>query len=323
MRDRSNDFHVSGPAPGDADDQSLIGSVAIDPGWVDRPVDGSPGEAARSAAMEELGRPGPDRTALDRVVEMVAQRRRSPWVQGVALVLVATAVVGSWTLLRRPPSASGALPRASASSLDGSGSHAKKATPSTALLEPTGGSGSNTDATSAGRSASGQSPTTTGAAVTIHVAGAVLHPGVVTLASGSRAVDAIDAAGGLAPGADADRINLAAQIVDGSRLVVPLIGQPVPAEVVPQRPAGSSGGGVGSAAASGAPGAAATAPVDVNSADVGQLDALPGIGPSTAAAIVAYREQHGPFSSVDGLLDVRGIGDAKLDGLRDLVSVGS
>jgi len=153
--------------------------------------------------------------------------------------------------------------------------------------------------------------------VTVHVAGAVGRPGVVTLRSGSRAVDAVDAAGGLATGADADRVNLAAPLVDGERLLIPLVGQPAPVEVLPQLP----GTGSGSTAPGSGP-SRAGGPVDINTATVADLDALPGIGPATAQAIVAHRDEQGPFASVDELLDVRGIGDAKLATLRDLVVVG-
>lgn len=301
MRNRPNDGHSEDLA---YEDHHPIGLHPVGLHRADLP----PNEVSsvRDAAMAELGRPGPDRTPWDRLLSLVAQRRESRWVQGVALVLVAAVALGGWALLRRSPSASVVLPRASDSPLDSAGAKARKSTSSTAVLEPT-----NTSGTSA---------VTTGAGVTVHVAGAVLRPGVVTLASGGRAADAIDAAGGLAPGADADRINLAAPLVDGARLVVPRVGQPVPAEVVPQLPAGSSpGGGTGASASAGA---VPAGPIDLNTADAGQLDALPGVGPATAAAIIAYRDEHGPFTSVDGLLDVRGIGDAKLDGLRDLVAVG-
>lgn len=284
--------------------------------------------------MAELGRPGPDHTPWDRLVGFAGQHRSSRWAQGVALVLVAVVVLGAWSLLRRPPSASMALPRAldstsgasngaarpSASKNSGSRKSGSKASTSTTLLEPNAkGAGSG----GTGLGGTGSATVTTGAGVTVHVAGAVLRPGVVTLASGSRAIDAIDAAGGLAPGADADRINLAAPLVDGVRLVVPLIGQPAAAEVAPQRPAGTSTGAPGSTSSSGSAPVGPVGPVDLNTADATQLDALPGVGPSTAAAIIAYRDEHGPFTSIDGLLDVRGIGDAKLDGLRDLVTIGS
>lgn len=146
----------------------------------------------------------------------------------------------------------------------------------------------------------------------MHVAGAVVRPGVVSLASGSRVVDAVNAAGGLGAGADPDRVNLAAPLTDGERLMVPLVGQPVPEAVPAQVP------GAGAGTSTAGPGA----PVDLNTASAEQLDSLPGIGPSTAAAIIAHREKNGPFRSVDGLLDVRGIGDAKLEVLRDLVITG-
>ena len=148
----------------------------------------------------------------------------------------------------------------------------------------------------------------------VHVAGSVVTPGLVGLPAGARVADAIAAAGGLAPTADADRLNLAESLVDGQRVFVPVVGQEPP----PQVPL--SGGTV---SAGGSPGAAGPVPrVSLNSATAEELDALPGVGPSTAAAIVAYRDQNGPFTSIDDLLDVRGIGPAKLEGLVDLVQVG-
>lgn len=146
--------------------------------------------------------------------------------------------------------------------------------------------------------------TTTAGPVVVHVAGAVVAPGVHQLPPGSRVVDAVEASGGLTPDADAGAVNLAAEVVDGSQVYVPRIG-----EVPPPAPAGPDGGGTGGG------------PVDLNTADVALLETLPGIGPATAAAIVDHRERHGPFTSVEGLLEVRGIGEAKLAALRDLVRV--
>lgn len=152
------------------------------------------------------------------------------------------------------------------------------------------------------------SPSSTGAAtLTVHVAGAVAAPGVYRLTAGARVLDAVRAAGGARPDADPQRLNLAAPVADGQRVFVPRVGEALPATV---------GGGAGSTSGTSPPG-----PVDLNSATVEQLDALPGVGPSTAAAIVSYRERNGPFSSVDQLLDVRGIGPSKLDAIRDLVTV--
>jgi len=143
--------------------------------------------------------------------------------------------------------------------------------------------------------------------VVVHVAGAVARPGVYELAAGARVLDAVSAAGGLGPEADERQLNLAAPLVDGSRVHVPVVGEdPPPAPAVGAPP--------------GEPGAAG--PVDLNRADAAALEALPGIGPATAAAIVEHRERIGRFTSVDQLLDVRGIGEAKLAALRDLVRVG-
>jgi competence protein ComEA len=153
------------------------------------------------------------------------------------------------------------------------------------------------------------SPTTeTGGVVVVYVTGAVVAPGVRELPAGARVVDAVDAAGGLRPDADTARINLAAPLSDGERVYVPAVGEPNPPPV-----AGDAGG-------SGAAGEA-TGPVNLNDADEAALDALPGIGPATAAAIIQHRQQIGRFTSVDQLLDVRGIGDAKLEQLRPLVTV--
>jgi competence protein ComEA len=156
--------------------------------------------------------------------------------------------------------------------------------------------------------APGPSSAVAAEAVVVHVAGAVVDPGVHELPAGSRVVDAIEAAGGLAADADGSRINLAALVADGERVYVPKVGEAAPPSV-----AGDGG-------ASGA-GGEAEGPVDLNQADEAALDALPGVGPATAAAIIQHREQIGRFTSVDQLLDVRGIGEAKLEQLRPLVTV--
>lgn len=146
------------------------------------------------------------------------------------------------------------------------------------------------------------------ASIVVHVAGAVNRPGVYELPAGARVVDAIAAAGGTAPLADVDAVNLAAPVHDGERVYVPEVGESVPAVV-----AGSTPPVEGSGTPPG--------PIDINTASEDELDALPGVGPATAAAIVAYRDQHGPFGTVDDLAEVRGIGPAKLAAIRDLVTV--
>ena len=138
----------------------------------------------------------------------------------------------------------------------------------------------------------------------VQAAGSVVSPGVYRLPANARVIDVIDAAGGLAPGADADRLALAARVSDGERVYVPRVGEALPAP-----PVGASSG------------SSESGPLDLNTASESDLDALPGVGPATAKAIVAYRSSHGPFTSVDQLLEVRGIGPAKLDQLGDLVTV--
>lgn len=152
-------------------------------------------------------------------------------------------------------------------------------------------------------------PTTTAGRVVVHVAGAVRTPGVYALDGAARVDDAVRAAGGPVGEADLDGLNLAALLVDGQRVYVPVSGEIDPASV----PDGAPTADADDRASSG--------PVDVNSATAAELEALPGVGPATAAAIVDDRERNGPFASVDDLDRVSGIGPAKLAALRDLVTV--
>jgi competence protein ComEA len=140
--------------------------------------------------------------------------------------------------------------------------------------------------------------TTVPSTIVVHVSGAVLHPGLVTVPVDGRAADAIAAAGGATGGADLGSINLAAPLRDGEQIVVPMPGAASP-------PSGS----------------AAPDGVDLNRANASELEALPGVGPVLAARIVAYRDLNGPFSTVEDLLDVGGIGEAKLAAMRDAIAV--
>jgi len=226
-------------------------------------------------------------------------------------------------VLARPAPIEQRLPLTAGASPDAAVSADPTAASSASLAESGGaaasdGSGPAGDGSS---SASDGSSSASGAAapVFVHVAGAVAAPGVVELPAASRVVDAVAAAGGLRADADPDRVNLAAPLADGTRVVIPVVGEePLPETSTVPAAAPGSGAGAGSGATE-APTAGAL--VDLNQADVAELDTLPGVGPSTATAIVEHREQHGPFNSVDALLDVRGIGDAKLEALRDLVTV--
>ncbi|OIN82098.1 ComEA family DNA-binding protein [Mycobacterium malmoense] len=160
--------------------------------------------------------------------------------------------------------------------------------------------------------------------VVVSVVGLVHTPGLVTLAPGARIADALQAAGGPVNGADTIGLNMARPLGDGEQIVVGLA-------PVPGQPALGSSVATGSAPRPGAP--APTGPVsgaakpkaggvlDLNTATVEQLDTLPGVGPVTAAAIVAWRQANGKFTSVDQLADVDGIGPTRLDKLRHLVRV--
>jgi competence protein ComEA len=134
----------------------------------------------------------------------------------------------------------------------------------------------------------------------VHVVGAVRRPGLYRLRDGARIADAVARAGGAARTADLALLNLAAPLADGTQVVVP------------RRQAAVAAGG---AAPEAAPG-----PVHLNTATLEQLDALPGVGPATAQAILDYRQENGAFSSVDELDAVPGIGPARLEQLRELVA---
>lgn len=167
---------------------------------------------------------------------------------------------------------------------------------------------------------SGQSLTTSSIPLTIvvHVAGEVMHPGVVVVAGGSRIIDALGAAGGPTSLADLNAVNLAATLVDAAQVYIPKRGE------IAKRPVTRPSPGINFPVTSIArpiSDGSITEPVDLNTATEQQLDTLPGVGPSTARAIVAYRGQHGPFARVEDLLNVRGIGPAKLEVLLGLVRV--
>ncbi len=139
----------------------------------------------------------------------------------------------------------------------------------------------------------------------VYVTGAVRKPGVYQLAQGKRIVDAIIKAGGVTKKADAVTVNLAALLVDGEQILVPEAYTP----------------GAGAAPTGAGPAVAGTSGlVHLNGADVTTLDALPGIGPATAQRIIDWRDSHGGFKTVDDLIEVPGIGPAKLEALRDLVA---
>ena len=152
-------------------------------------------------------------------------------------------------------------------------------------------------------------PASTGASgdVTVDVAGKVRRPGIAVLAPGSRVVDALEAAGGARRGVDLTALNLARPLIDGEQILVGI-----------RAPAGVAG-------SLGTPGSPAASPpaalVSLNSADQATLETLPGVGPVTATAIIAWREANGGFTAVDELIEVDGIGEATLADLAPLVTL--
>ena len=211
-----------------------------------------------------------------------AERARA-WVEwfGIGRLVaasVATVVVGVgavWLIRTPPPATEASLPRAS----------------TTTAVAPT---------SEAPAGAPGTSPV-----VLVHVAGAVVEPGVYELTGAARVRDAIVAAGGPTEIADWNALNLAAAVGDGVKVYVPHIGEDVPPSLTLPIPT-ETGRPMG--------------PIDVNVASADELEALPGVGPATASAIVTERDRNGPFLDVDDLDRVPGIGPAKLEALRDLVT---
>lgn len=208
----------------------------------------------------------------------------SPVTVVVGVVAVAAAAIGGWWALRTP------------------------AGPDPAEILPMAGS--------VEISVPGPSPMPDPGRIVVDVVGAVARPGLHELPATSRVADAVEAAGGLTAEADRLRLNLAEPLIDGARLWVPEVGESAGPEIV------SVTAGTGDGGRAGAGGGRAGAPLDVNTADAAALEELPGIGPALAAAIVEHRRQSGPFTTVDELVEVSGIGPAKLEQIRPLATVG-
>lgn len=138
-------------------------------------------------------------------------------------------------------------------------------------------------------------PPPTAEPILVHVSGAVESPGLYALPLGSRAQDAIEAAGGASTEADLDGINLARVLVDGQQIRVPVLGE--------------------------ADGEEIRFPLNINFATVEELSQLPGIGPVSALAIVNYRESHGAFNAIEEIQKVSGIGPSTFEAIKDLISI--
>ena len=289
-------------------------------GWADWDQQPDWNEVDDWAEWEQADQPGTTRSA---------RWGLSPRVLLLVAVLALVAVVWGVTQFSAAPRAEQvASPGASAESVQAVGAQQSPAAQSTA--QP----GAHPSESAQG-GASGE------ATVRVHVAGAVNNPGVYTLPAQGRAVDAIAAASGAAADADLDRVNLAGALSDGVQIYVPHRGETAaPAQIQPN--GGTANAGQGNAANGAAQNGASqggtqpqpartltpagsaqkgSTPVNINTATAEELQSLPRIGPAMAQRIIAWREAHGGFRSVDELDAVPGIGPSMLENLRPLVTV--
>ena len=288
-------------------------------GWADWDQQPDWNEVDDWAEWEQADQPGTTRST---------RWGLSPRVLLLVAVLALVAVVWGVTQFSAAPRAEQvASPSASAESVQAAGAQQSPGAQSTA--QP----GANPSESAQG-GASGEGT------VRVHVAGAVNNPGVYTLPAQGRAVDAIAAASGAAADADLDRVNLAGALSDGVQIYVPHRGETAaPAQIQPN--GGTANAGQGNAANGAAQNGAAqnnapqpartltpagsaqkgSTPVNINTATAEELQTLPRIGPAMAQRIIAWREAHGGFRSVDELDAVPGIGPSMLENLRPLVTV--
>jgi competence protein ComEA len=163
----------------------------------------------------------------------------------------------------------------------------------------------------------------------VYVTGEVNFPGVYEIEPGGRVSDAIALAGGFSRRADREAINLAAKLRDEAHISVPAAGDTAPHREPSVAARAEKPEIFGTSAARGVnyPGGArdekSGSKIDINKADASALSTLPGIGPKISAAIVAHREEHGPFADVEGLRSVKGIGGKRFEAIRDLVHTGN
>ena len=284
-------------------------------GWADWDQQPDWNEVDDWAEWEQADQPGTTRST---------RWGLSPRVLLLVAVLALVAVVWGVTQFSAAPRAEQvASPSASAESVQAVGAQQSPATQSAAQA-------------TAQPSESAQGGPSGEATVRVHVAGAVNNPGVYTLPAQGRAVDAIAAASGAAADADLDRVNLAGALSDGVQIYVPHRGETAaPAQIQPN--GGTANAGQGNAANGASQGGTqpqpartltpagsaqkGSAPVNINTATAEELQTLPRIGPAMAQRIIAWRESHGGFRSVDELDAVPGIGPSMLENLRPLVTV--
>ncbi|MEM7340834.1 MAG: helix-hairpin-helix domain-containing protein [Actinomycetota bacterium] len=237
---------------------------------------------------------------FDGVITRLDELRERPPVVVAAVVLAVVVLAAGWWWRQRPvETVEATIPLATAATTsDGTQASNGAVAPEAGATEASGAAAAETS--------------TTAAHVIVHVAGAVVEPGVVRLDATDRIEDAVAAAGGARPDGDPHQLNLAAPVVDGMRVVVPPLGEAAP------HPTGLAPA-VGAAAT--VDDAAAPTVVDLNRASVAELESLPGIGPALAAAIIERRTVVGPFAAVEELVTVSGIGPATLARLDGRVVV--
>jgi competence protein ComEA len=228
--------------------------------------------------------------------------RRAIAALGVVVVAVIVLTV-AWVFSSRPQSLTVAADGAQAATIGPRGS----AAPSPAALSSTSSSSSST------LSSSTASAANIGGDVVVDVEGKVRHPGLYHLRPGARVDDALRLAGGVKPGVSAVGLNRAAKLTDGQQIVVGL--------TPPAAGGAAAGGGGASGAGGGVAGSATPSTVNLNTADLAQLEQLPGVGPVLAQHILDWRSQHGGFARVDQLQDVSGIGPSKFAALKDAVTL--
>ncbi|WP_426245289.1 helix-hairpin-helix domain-containing protein [Nocardioides sp. LHG3406-4] len=288
----------------DADPYASPGSAPVHPHTRIRAVlDEAPWDQASERGVPAVPMPGRHArpSGRARVAELVPETLRGRVslshgaVTVVALVLCAALALTCWWLVRSDPQ------EVQAPQVAEPWVEVSEAEAGVASAAP-GETASEEAAPEAGAESG---PGEAAAEVTVDVAGKVRRPGIAVLPTGSRVVDALEAAGGARRGVDLTSLNLARPLVDGEQVLVGVAS--------PGTPASTDPGGT-------TPGAPA-ALVNINTADQAALETLPGIGPVTAGSIIAWRTEHGGFTSVDELLEVDGIGDATLEQLVPHVTI--
>ncbi len=256
-----------------------------------------------------------------RVVRQVSWARDAARAQRrTVIVILATAVAAFLVAWWLSPVAAG-----SAGSLTTVGMAAATTRP-TAAPEASGAPSTRVaqgGATGAGRDDSGAAGGASGStrSLFVHVTGAVAKPGLVEVADGARVFDAVAQAGGVTAEAREGGVNLARFVVDGEQILVPRRDDPTPVTSSAGAAASAADGGPGSSGVGATGPSGAAGKVNLNTATAAELETLPRVGPSLSAKILAWRAENGPFSAIEDLNEVDGVGDKTFESLKDLVTL--